>query len=84
MWDIRKRHILDSNLAKSRLRITNFSVVKPFWNFAQSTAVSMLCAKFQYDLTFEMHILDERDFVKFEFKVSFGWISYITQGPVSI
>ena len=38
---------------------------------------ALLCAKFQNDLTTEMDVMDERDFARFEFKMSFGWISYI-------
>ena len=44
MWDIRSKHILNSNLAKSPLPITYSIVLQLFWNFAQSTAVTLLCS----------------------------------------
>ena len=39
--DIRPKRILNSNLVKSRLSRTSISVVKSFWKFAQSTAVTI-------------------------------------------
>ena len=36
--------ILNSNLMKTSSSITSISVVKSFWNFAQSTAVSLPCS----------------------------------------
>ena len=41
---IRPKPILNSNLAKSRSSITSMSFVQSFWNFAQSTAVSLPCS----------------------------------------
>ena len=38
---------------------------------------AVLCAKFQNDLTNEMDVLDERDFARFEFEMSFGRISHV-------
>ena len=35
---------LNPNLVKSRLPITYYSVTQSFWNFAQSTAVILLCS----------------------------------------
>ena len=42
---------------------------------------SVLCAKCRNDWTTEKDVMDERDFVIFEVKVSFGWKSYIAQHP---
>ena len=42
--DIRPKSISNSNFLKSRYSITYFSVGKSFWNFAHSTAVSLLCS----------------------------------------
>ena len=42
---------------------------------------SVLCAKFQTDWTIETDVMDERDFARFELKMSFGRISYIAQYP---
>ena len=36
----------------------------------------VLCAKFQSDSTNETDVVDERDFSRLEFKMSFGWIYY--------
>ena len=41
----------------------------------------MLCAKFQSDWTAETDVLDEPDLARFEFKMSFGPISHVAQGP---
>ena len=43
------------------------------------SSIEILCAKLQNDLATEMHVMDERDFVRFEFKMSFGRIIYIAQ-----
>ena len=51
---------------KSHLIITYYSVVKLFWDFVQSATVSLpYFAQFvcQNDLTTELDILDEWDFV---------------------
>ena len=37
IYDIHQKRILNSDLVKSRLPITYFSVIQSFWNFAQST-----------------------------------------------
>ena len=39
----------------------------------------MLCVKFQNDWMIEKEIVGKRDFARFEFKMSFGRISYIAQ-----
>ena len=44
---------------------------------------AMLCLAFQNDFTTEARIIGERDFARWEFKMSFGRISYITQQPGS-
>ena len=38
------KHILNPNLVKPRLPLTYFAAIPSFWNFAQSTAVSLLCS----------------------------------------
>ena len=43
-YDIHSKLILKSNLVKSHKSITYFSVVKLFWNFAESTATSLPCS----------------------------------------
>ena len=40
-----------------------------------------LCVKFQNDWTTQANVMDERDFSRFEFKISFGRILYIAQHP---
>ena len=40
---------------------------------------AVLCAKFQEDCTSALDVKGERDFARFEFKMSFGRISYIAQ-----
>ena len=54
-------------------------VVKFCTEHGSITAV--LCANFQNDLTIEIDVLKERHFVRFEFKLSFKWISCITTAP---
>ena len=46
---------------------------------ASDTAV--LCAKFQSDRSTEAWVMGKRDFARYEFKLNFGRISYISQGP---
>ena len=40
---------------------------------------AMLCAKFQNDWGTEMDVMDEQDFVRFDFEMSFRGLSYILQ-----
>ena len=54
-------------------------VLKLCTEYGSDTAV--LCAKFQNDWAAETDAMDERDFARFDFKMSFGRISYITQYP---
>ena len=42
---------------------------------------AVLYAGFQTDWTIKTDVMDEQDFVRFEFKMSFGRISYIAQYP---
>ena len=67
--------VLNSNLVKSRLRITYFSDIQSIQNFVQSTSVLLLCSvqKCQYDWTIETDFMDKRDFARLEFKMSFGY-----------
>ena len=44
---------------------------------------TVLFAKFQKEWTTETNVMGERDFARFEFKMSFGRISYIAQDPSS-
>ena len=43
----------------------------------QGSITAVLCAKFQTEWTIEMGVVDKQDFARFEFKMSFGQISYI-------
>ena len=81
MGYLSETHLKLKSRAKSRLPITYFAVAQSFWNFAQSTTV--LCAKFHNDWTPEMDVIDERHYATFEFKISFGRISQVAQGPCS-
>ena len=75
--------LLSSNVAKSHSLLTSVYVIQSFWNFAQSTTVSLPCSvlKFQDDWIIETDNIYEWDFARFEFKVCFGQISYIRQHP---
>ena len=42
---------------------------------------AVICAKLQIDWATETDAIEERDIAKFEFKMSFGRISYIAQHP---
>ena len=55
-------------------------VKQSFWYFAQNTAVSLPCSvqKFQSDWTTETDVMNEREFARFEFKMGFGQVSYVT------
>ena len=46
-----------------------------------SGITAVLCAKFQTDWIIETDEMNERDFARFKFKMSFGWISYIVHHP---
>ena len=54
-------------------------ILKFYTEHGSDTAV--LCAKFQNAWIIETDVRDEHDFARFEFKMSFGWISYIAQHP---
>ena len=41
----------------------------------------VLRANFQMESTTDVNELDERDYARFEFKMRFGWILDIAQGP---
>ena len=56
---------LNPNLVKYYLFITRFSATELFWNFAQSRTTGI-------------DVMDKWDFfLRFEFKMGFGWISFI-------
>ena len=70
---------------RSRSSITYCSVTLSFWNFAQNTAISLPCSVQNFKrLDKEKGFIDKINFVRFEFKVRFGWISYIAQPPEPI
>ena len=74
--------ILNSNLTKSCLSKTCFSfpiILNFFTEHGSDTA--MLCAKFQDDWTIDTDVMDEQDFGRFEFKMSFRQLSYVAQHP---
>ena len=81
LWDSSLKRILTSNLTKSRLLITYYSVTQSFLICAQSMAVSLLWARLQNDWTTETDVMDEKDFARFDFKMSFGRISFTAQPP---
>ena len=84
IWDSHLKSILNSNLAKSfRLPITYFGIVHSFCNFAQSTAVTLSYFVQNYNAIGQMKwiFMDGRDFARFEFKMSFRWISDIAVYP---
>ena len=64
--------ILNSNLVRSRLSIKLINQSLNRFEFCTETAV--LYAKYSNYRTTETDIMDERDFAKFEHKMSFGWI----------
>ena len=47
----------------------------------QGSITAMLYTKLQTDWTIKTDVVDERDFARFGFKISFGQISYIAQYP---
>ena len=52
--DICPKLILKSNLVKSQFYVTSVSVVKSFWNFSQSTAVSLPCSGQNFQTIWQM------------------------------
>ena len=56
--------------------------MQSFWNFAPSRAVSLPCSVQNFKLqAIAKSVIDKRDFTRFEFKMRFWRISYITQCP---
>ena len=55
----------------------NYPIVLNFCT-VHGSITAVLCAKFQNDWTIARDIIDERVFARFEFKMSFGRISYMT------
>ena len=47
------------------------------------SVTAVFCAKFQNDLTTDMDVMGERDFARFEFKMSFVWIFYNVTTPLA-
>ena len=47
------------------------------WTNEKSRDLSLRWVSDEYP---EMNVMDEREIARFEFKMSFGWISYIAQG----
>ena len=42
---------------------------------------AVLCAQFQIDWVNNMDVIEEQAFARFDFKKSFGWISYFATVP---
>ena len=68
--------ILKLNPAKSRLHINQFSFVKSLWNFAQSTAVSLLCSEQNFKTTQRLKWVFWKNEISRD--LSLGWVS----GPI--
>ena len=83
IWDICPKHILNSNFAKIPSFKTSIWIFESSWHLAQGTEVSLSCTKqnFLNDWTTEWDVMDERDFARFQFKMSFGLISYFAHRP---
>ena len=70
---------------KTKSRVVSFDsilfsscpIVWKFWIIV----MSCFYAKFQNDWRPDSDVMDERDFVRFELKIHFGYMSYIPQGP---
>ena len=58
----------------------NYPIILEFCTERGCDAV-VLCAKFQNDWTTKRDAMDKRDFARLEFKMRFGRLSYIEQGP---
>ena len=58
----------------------NYPIVMTFCT-EHASDTAMLCTNFQIDWTTEVDVMDEWDFVRFEFQISFRRISYIAQHP---
>ena len=72
--------ILNSNLTKTPLSITYFTIAQSFWNFAERGSVAAeFCTKNQNDWIKNTNVMGEREFAIFDFKMSFEWRSYIVQ-----
>ena len=77
--------MLNSILVQYHYPITYWPVVKSFLKFCTEHDIitTVLCTQFQNDWVNEKRVKGKRDFTRFGFKMSFGWISYIAQPPVS-
>ena len=70
-----------------RLPITYYFVKHSFWNFAQGTGGILSCSVYNFKAIgqLKLYVMDERDFARFEFKMSLGrissqyfsWLTYI-------
>ena len=58
----------------------NFPVVKPFWNFAQTTKLSTSYFAQNFETIGQLleGIMEERDFARFEFNMNIGGMHIIT------
>ena len=81
IYDIRPKFTLKPNLLKLRSSKTSVSVVHSFWNLhkARQYHCRALCNMSKRFGNWE--VIDKRDFTRFGFKMSFGWIAYIAQHP---
>ena len=80
IWDIHLKLTLNSNLATSGSSTTtnrfSFPIVSKFGTEHGNTT-AVLCARFQNDWAIMNLVMGQRDFVRFGFEMSFGWISHI-------
>ena len=72
IWYLSKL-IWNPNLVKSHSPITYLLVIQSIWNFAQSLSVILPCPVPNFNGCYGR--------TRFEFKLTFGWISYIVQHP---
>ena len=75
-WCICPKCISNSNLVKSRMPTFYCSIAKSFKVCTgHGCTTVVLCANFVNDLSTKLDKLDERDFVWFEIRMCFRWIS---------
>ena len=75
--------MLNSNLTKSQLFIFHISQLSNWFQIlhrAQQYHFRALC-KWQNNLLAKMDVLEEQDFMRFEFKMSFGGLSHVAIAP---
>ena len=77
-WAVCPKCVLNWNIGKSRLPIIHHSIVKLFWNFAQSTTVSPPCSVQNFKMIWQPKSIFWTNEISwtFEFKMHFGQIAY--------